>query len=284
MKPGRESQTAVLVCMARAMAHGTTGEARFADPAALALLPAEARARVERYRAGAAPDSLRGRAARSIHQRRAKVLVARTVAIDEAVRDAGAPQLVILGAGLDSRAWRMPELRNVTVFEVDHPDTQRQKRERAAALAQVAREVRFVPVDFTQGGLDAALAAAGHDPARATTWIWEGVVMYLSRAEIGATLGVLGGRSPAGSRVIMDYHRPALMLRLTGPLFRRLGEPLRSAFRPDAVRALLDAHGFAVVRDEDVRAIGGRLSPDVARATRPMTHMRIVTAARRRDG
>ena len=99
------------------------------------------------------------------------------------MRDAGAPQVVILGAGLDGRAWRMPELRDVTVFEVDHPDSQREKAARAAALLRVAREVRFVPVDFTRDRLDEPLAAAGHDPARPTTWIWEGVVMYLTTAE-----------------------------------------------------------------------------------------------------
>ena len=79
-----------------------------------------------------------------------KMMVARTVAIDEAVRDAASPQVVILGAGLDGRAWRMSELADVTVFEVDHPDSQREKRARAAPLKQAARDVRFVPVDFTR--------------------------------------------------------------------------------------------------------------------------------------
>ena len=115
------------------------------------------------------------------------MMVSRTVAIDEAVRAAASPQVVILGAGLDGRAWRMQELRDVTVFEVDHPDSQRVKRARVSALQQVARDVRFVPVDFTRDRLDDALAAAGHDATRPTTWIWEGVVMYLELADIEAT-------------------------------------------------------------------------------------------------
>ena len=180
------------------------------------------------------------------------MMVARTIAIDEAVRAAASPQVVILGAGLDGRAWRMPELRDVTVFEVDHPDSQREKQARAAALQRIAREVRFVPVDFARDRLDDALAAAGHDPARPTTWVWEGVVMYLERADIEATLAVIQRRSAPGSRLVL--HVRALgrcCCALIGLLVRRLGEPLRSLFTPEQMRALLARHGFAVARDEE---------------------------------
>ena len=148
------------------------------------------------------------------------MMVARTVAIDDAVRAATAPQVVILGAGLDGRAWRMPELRDVTVFEVDHPDSQRVKRARVSALEPVARDIRFVPVDFTRDRLDDALAAAGHDATRATTWIWEGVVMYLELSDIDATLSViaasLGDTKPA-DRVVPPpgAHLAARRLRRT---------------------------------------------------------------------
>ena len=280
MTPGRESQTAVWVCMARAMAHGSTREPKFSDPTALALLPVEARVRVEQFHTGSAPVGLRERLGRAVLERRAGMMVARTVAVDEAVREAASPQVVILGAGLDGRAWRMPELRDVVVFEVDHPDSQRRKRERAAALMRVAREVRFVPVDFARDDLDAALNATGHEPGRATTWVWEGVVMYLTRPQIEATLAIIARRSVAGSRLVVVYHRPAFILRLIQPLVRRVGEPLRSAFTADAMRTLLSAHGFEVVRDEDLATIGARLSDDVARSTRVMKHMRIATAVR----
>lgn len=176
MKPGRASQTAVLVCMGRAVAHGSGG---FSDPTALVLLPDEARARVERFRAGDKPRGLRGRMMHGYLARQSLNMLARTVAIDEAIVAAAAPQLVILGAGLDGRAWRLPALAEATVFEVDHPDTQRDKRARIAALAPAARDIRFVAVDFTRDDLGRALEQAGHDPARPTTWLWEGVVMYL---------------------------------------------------------------------------------------------------------
>jgi methyltransferase (TIGR00027 family) len=279
MQPGRESQTAVMVCMARAMAHGRTTASAFADPTALALLPDDARQRVERFRAGV-PKGLRARFAYEFFDRRSKMMVARTVAIDEAVRAAAAPQVVILGAGLDGRAWRMPELRDATVFEVDHPDSQRVKRARVAALQPVARDIHFVPVDFTRDRLDDALAAAGHDPTRATTWIWEGVVMYLELADIEATLSVIARRSAPRSRLIVMYLRPALISRLVGFVVRRVGEPFRSAFRPDQISALLGRHGFTVTRDENLPAIADRLSADLARATRPMKHIQIATADR----
>ena len=279
MKPGRESQTAVLVAAARAAAHGRTAGVDFQDPTALALLPEEARQRVEDYRAGVAPKDQRGRIAHSFLDRRAKMMVARTIAIDEAVRAAASPQLVILGAGLDGRAWRMPELRDVTVFEVDHPDSQREKQARAAALQRIAREVRFVPVDFARDRLDDALAAAGHDPARPTTWVWEGVVMYLERADIEATLAVIQRRSAPVSQLVVMYLGRSLLLPVIAFIVRRLGEPLRSLFTPDQMRALLARYGFAVARDEGLPAIAARLSDDLARDTRIMKHMRVATAA-----
>lgn len=266
--------------MGRAIAHGTTTESRFSDPTALALLPDDARARVERIRAGAEPNGLRERLGHTYLESQSKVMVARTVAIDDAMREAPSPQLVILGAGLDGRAWRMAELSETTVFEVDHPDTQREKRNRIAALTQAARDIRFTPVDFTRDNLDDALASAGHDPALPTTWLWEGVVMYLTPADIEATLYVIRRRSADGSRLIIVYHSPALMRRLIGLFVRRLGEPLRSAFTADEMRALLARYGFGVVSDADMPTIGVAMSPEIAEGTRRMKHLRIAIADR----
>ena len=253
--------------------------ARFSDPTALALLPEAERARVERIVAEGVPKSLRHKLARAPLDARSKMMVVRTVAIDDALRAAAAPQLVILGAGLDGRAWRMAELREVTVFEVDHPDSQREKRARVGRLEPLAREVRFVPVDFARDRLDVALTAAGHDPARATTWIWEGVVMYLTQAAIEATLDVVQKRSASDSRLIVVYHSPAPILKLVGLLLRVVGEPLRSAYSAEQMRELLARFGFDVLADADVPTIGGTLSADLAQ-TRYLKHMRIVTAAR----
>jgi len=210
-------------------------------------------------------------------------MLVRTIAIDDALRAVGSPQVVILGAGLDGRAWRMPELANVVVFEVDHPDSQRVKRARIPALTPGAHDIRFVPVDFERDSLSDALANAGHDPARPTTWIWEGVVMYLTPADVEATLGAIARRSAATSRLVIVYHSPALLLRLAGLYLRYLGEPLRSAFQPSAMRALLAKYGFVVARDDDIHALAAALAPGLAEAMKVAKHLRVVTADRARS-
>jgi methyltransferase (TIGR00027 family) len=264
--------------MGRALAH--IALRNFEDPTAIALLPESARARVEAVQRATPPKDLREKMQRLQLQQLALLMAARTMEIDAAVSAVQHSQLVILGAGLDGRAWRMPELKDSTVFEVDHPASQRDKRFRVPELTQHAREVRFVPVDFERDDLNASLDAAGHDITRPTTWIWEGVVMYLDLPAIEASLSIIAGRSAPGSRLIVFYHRPAWYLHLIGLGLRRLGEPLRSAFTPEQMRALLNRHGFSVVRDEDLPTIGARLGPEIQHGMHSMRHCRIVTADR----
>jgi methyltransferase (TIGR00027 family) len=275
LRPGQESRTAVLTCMGRAAAEGPA----FSDPTALALLPDDAREKVERFRSGTEPRSARERFGNLFIENLSKMMVPRTVAIDEAVRAAKNPQLAILGAGLDGRAWRMEELRDATVFEVDHPDSQARKKARAASLTLLARELRFVPIDFTRGELDSALAGAGHDAARPTTWIWEGVVMYLTIAQIEATLSVIAKRSAKGSALSICYRSPSLMATLTAAFTRFLGEPNRSAQTPEEMQALLARFGFLVEKDEDLSQIAARLRTSASR--RGMLQLRVATASRR---
>jgi len=208
------------------------------------------------------------------------MMVARTVAIDADLRKAAAPQVVILGAGLDGRAWRMPELLKTVVFEVDHPDSQQQKLRRVAPLTLQAREVRFVPLDFRTGDLAKELEGAGHDPHVPTAWIWEGVVMYLRRGEIETTLGTIESRSAPGSRLIVAYHQPALMLLLLAVIVRRLGEPIRTVLTPRQMRKLLARYGFSTCWDRDLPSIGSELSAEIGRDIRLMSHLRIVAADR----
>jgi methyltransferase (TIGR00027 family) len=266
-----------MVCMARAAAHDR-GQTRFDDPTALGMLGEAERQLIERLRAGEPPRSVAERFRHAHLTREAPMMVARTLKIDDAVRHAKAPQVVILGAGLDGRAWRMTELGESVVFEVDHPASQRDKRARVERLSPTAREVRFVPVDFSRDDLATALTAAGHDPRQATTWIWEGVVMYLERRDIEATLKVVQARSSPGSRLIIAYHQPALMLFVIGLIVRFMGEPIRTVLRPRQMLELLARHAFEVRTDQDIPALGRLLSSDVARATRMMKHLRIVVA------
>jgi len=281
MKAGTASETAAIVCMGRAIAHGRTPVADFSDPTAMTMLSAEQRAEVERIRQGPRPKQWRARIRYEHLTKESQMMVARTVTIDAALRNATPPQVVILGAGLDGRAWRMRELVTSRVFEVDHPDSQQLKLQRVGSLVLQAREVRFVPVDFRSGDLAQALEAAGHDPSVPTAWLWEGVVMYLRRSEIEAILRIVKDRSAPGSRLIVVYHQPALMLLLLALMVRRLGEPIRTVLTPRQMRSLLERYGFSTRWDRDLPAIGSELSAEIGRATRLMRHIRIVTADRK---
>lgn len=280
MKPGQGSRTAELVCMGRAIASGRSPFPSFVDPTAMVLLSNEARARAEAVRSGERPRGIRLAFAHEFLRRQAVSMVARTVEIDAFVRSAASPQVVILGAGLDGRAWRMPELADAIVFEVDHPDTQRDKQARLRSLDLRAREVRFVSVDFTRDDLDERLAAAGHDPKARTTWIWEGVVMYLDRRAIEATLAILSGRSAPGSRLMVLYHAPSFVVRLARPVLAWIGEPFKSSFQPPAMRAMLAEYAFEVSRDESLPEIGARMSERMARGTAGLPHLRFASATR----
>jgi methyltransferase (TIGR00027 family) len=140
-------------------------------------------------------------------------VVARTRLIDDAIAAAldRIEQLVILGAGFDSRAYRMPGLRRITVFEVDHPDTQTTKRRvLGRALSTSPEHVRFVAIDFQKRDLPAAMAEAGYRESARTFILWEGVTNYLTEAAVDATLRWCSRASP-GSLVLFTYvHRDVL--------------------------------------------------------------------------
>ena len=161
------SRTAVLVCQARAIANDRLAIGRLSDPFATHLLRDAERVAVDRARSGTRPDTWRERMEAALLARNTTVAVSRAVVIDDAVRAKPHPQLVILGAGLDARAYRLPELAGVDVYEVDFPATQQDKHDRIKGLRPVARSLRHVPVDFGRDALGSALAAAGHDTADA---------------------------------------------------------------------------------------------------------------------
>src|SRR5262249_37582136 len=210
----------------------------------------------------------------------ANMMAARSVEVDDAVRAANSDQLVILGAGQDTRAWRMDELSGATVFEVDHPDTQRDKRARVGDRAPKAKALQFVPVDFTRDSLDEALARAGHDPSRPTMWVWEGVVMYLAQKDIESTLRVIEKRSDTKSRVVIVYIAPSLMLLALAPLVKLMDEPLRSVFRSRGMSALLARHGFRATRDVCVADLASSMSLTLPAGGLTARHLRVVTAER----
>jgi methyltransferase (TIGR00027 family) len=278
MRAGRPSGTAHLVALGRAMADaGLSHVADFHDPTARVFLSDKGRkslAKTEQaYRAGG--RGFRVAAARTM----ADMMALRTSAIDAAVRAAiadGARQLVILGAGYDGRAWRLSELAGVKVFEVDHPATQSDKRTRVAQLPPAKGIVTFVPVNFERDALATALERAGHDPASPTCWIWEGVVMYLTREAVRATLAAVAQRSSPGSTLIINYHttRRGLFAQL---IFRLIGEPQISAWSPAEMAADLHAAGFEVREDSGMTEWNERFAQRSARVDRGY-YMHVVVA------
>jgi methyltransferase (TIGR00027 family) len=125
----------------------------------------------------------------------------------------------------------------------------------------MAREVRFVPVDFQRDSLVAALERAGQDASRPTLWLWEGVIRYLSREAIEAALDAIASRSAPGSRLVMNYTtRSGASRWLSNLVLSAIGEPIRSSISPAGFAALLATRGFAVISDTDATALAARAS------------------------
>jgi methyltransferase (TIGR00027 family) len=188
--------------------------------------------------------------------------VARTRLIDDwvgAAVESGSRQLVVLGAGFDSRAWRMPTLAAVRIFEVDHAATAAEKRRRGGPVAGERSDVTAVGVDFDRDRLPDALAKAGFDPRVRTVVVWEGVTNYLTAAAVHSVLAWAGNLA-AGSQLIFTYvHRkvldePASFAGAQKILHtvRRAGEPWTFGFLPDALPECLRSHGLLL--DEDLGA------------------------------
>lgn len=265
---GEASRTAVLVCQGRAVAHERVGT--FRDPVAIGLLREHEREVVEQVRRQAPPRSWRARLDYEFVRGCGALMAPRTFAIDEAIGEHPPGQLVILGAGLDTRAWRIDALATTVVFEVDHPATQTDKRARVVDLAPVAAEVRFVATDFTEHALGAALERAGHAADVPTTWVWEGVVPYLTAEQVETTVVDIALRSTPGSRLIVNYNAPSAragfgqligraMMRLSGSTDPWRAEPHRSHWTPAQMADLLAHHGFATHADRNLLEVARTL-------------------------
>ncbi len=202
----------------------------------------------------------------------------RTAAIDDALRaalDGGARQVVVLGAGLDNRATRMPELRapGVRVFEVDHPSTQAYKGEKLRGAGLTSPAVP-VPVDFERTRLADALPAARFSPGERSFWIWEGVTVYLTPEAIAATLDAVASLSTPGSRIAITYAEPdfatgaaRVVVPAAALLAGVVGEPVRCFLAREQMADALrraggsDRAGFRVLSDESDADWGPRYWP-----------------------
>jgi methyltransferase (TIGR00027 family) len=262
MQTGQPSRTALSAASHRAVHQTLEGGVIFADAFALRILSDTAR------------EGLDGMANDPAQRPMRLFIAARSRFSEETMANCvtrGVRQIVILGAGLDTFSLRNPYAgEGARVFEVDYPATQAWKRERLsqAGLALPASLV-FAPVDFERQGLPEGLAAAGFRVDQPAYFQWLGVVPYLTREAIVATLDFIAG--VAGSEVVFDYgeppenYPPAMRANLTATAARvaALGEPWLSEFNPADMAALLRARGFAefwdVTRAELARRYYGDL-------------------------
>ncbi len=196
-------------------------------------------------------------------------LVARDRYIDDVLQNflnEGLQQLVILGAGYDSRAYRFDLQGKVKTFEVDHPATQADKLAKLRAVfGKVPEHVTYVPVDFNTQTLEARLLESGYDPKRKTLFIWQGVSMYLTGNAVDSTLAFVVHHSGAGSAIVFDYIYRAVLEGVqkhseVGGMRRyrfMTGEGLTFGIPEGAVETFLKERGFQHVKDvgvDDLRA------------------------------
>jgi methyltransferase (TIGR00027 family) len=277
----RASRTSQLVTMMRAFADAGLTEVRdFSDPTALPMLPLGWRvfAALSLRRLRARPDA-RAKIFES-SKGRVDVIALRTRVLDEAwhaAHSGGIRQLVLLGAGLDGRAYRLDDVADVAIFEVDHAETQSLKRARARSLVARSASHTYVAVDFERQRLDDALEAARQDAARPTFWIWEGVTPYLTADAQCATLAAVARRSAPGSQLAMEYIEPS-QSDVHARLPRLLGEPwIGLMSRAEAAERLAQA-GFTPLEDTSMTEWRARYSSGPPREAG--AHQRIVVARR----
>jgi methyltransferase (TIGR00027 family) len=202
-------------------------------------------------------------------------IAVRTRIAEEALAAAyqrGARQLVVLGAGLDTYAYRGTLREQLRIWEVDHPATQAWKRERlAAAEIAVPSSLTFAPIDFERETLADGLAAAGFDARQPAFFTWLGVVPYLTAEAIWSTLRFIASL-PAGAHVVFDYADPpeSLSPELRAAHERRaarvaaIGEAFRSYFHADQLHVKLREIGFRIVEDLGPPQIAARFFPERA--------------------
>jgi methyltransferase (TIGR00027 family) len=250
MRPGQPSRTALGAAAHRAVHQVLECGSIFADLLAVRILGADAEAAVRDAENNPTRRMLRLFVA--VRTRFAEDALA--VAVTRGVR-----QLVVLGAGLDTFAYRNPFAESLHVFEVDHPATQAWKRQRLAeAGIPLPHTLTFAPIDFERETLADGLAAAGFDAAKQSFFTWLGVVPYLTEQAVFSTLEFIGCLQ-GGGHVVFDYSHPpasgrdrdryaaaheALATRVAA-----IGEAFRSYFETDALHAKLRALGFREIED-----------------------------------
>ncbi|PXX59722.1 methyltransferase (TIGR00027 family) [Nocardia tenerifensis] len=246
MQTGEPSRTALGAAIYRAHHQLADAGRVFHDPLAVPIL-------------GRMPELTDTFFDRDLHGQVRLLVAARSRFAEDALAEAvaaGTTQAVILGAGLDTFAYRNPHPR-LRVFEIDHPDTQEWKRQRLRdADIAVPASLTYVPADFEHQTLDQALAATDFDPAVPAFVIWLGVTVYLTESAIQATLHYLGTLA-AGSQLVLDYAEPVVpstpeehaAAEFRKQRLAQINERWLSFFSPEDIAGELHRAGFEVAED-----------------------------------
>lgn len=266
MKEGRPSKTAQRVAMRRA-AHQLLDDPKvFDDPVALRIIGKEDASALQ-------ADPRQSESTPLSPYLRAFVAARSRCAEDELALAVlrGVRQYVILGAGLDTFAYRNPHPQGVLhVFEVDHPTTQIWKRTRLDEVGiALPDNLTFAPVDFETQPLEEGLRAAGYDPGKSTFFSWLGVTEYLTAEAVMATLRFIAS-APMGSAIVFDYMlSPSLLIPAQRSRFDAFaqrvasaGEPWQTFFDPGLLTTDLRAMGFGYVEDNGPEEINARYFKD----------------------
>lgn len=268
MKDDTPSRTAAFVAAARQLGQLLPPDARLVDDPYGAAFASPA---VGKW-LGQNTDQLRPLATMPGMKQWILYMQVRTRVIDDTLRAfiaGGGKQLVLLGAGYDCRALRLPELADARVLEVDHPATQGRKR---SVLAQIGARspATYVTWDFESRAMEDlpdVLAEAGLDLAAPTFTIWEGVTMYLTESAIDASLRAIRAWSAPGSQLAMTYFAksrltsPPLLTRAMQAVVATFGEPWKFGWVPEELPAYLEARQFALVRDISLSDAAKELLP-----------------------
>jgi methyltransferase (TIGR00027 family) len=177
-------------------------------------------------------------------------------ALEKAVRQ-GVKQYVILGAGMDTFAFRRPEMmKHLEVFEVDHPSTQKFKLHQLAELGwKHPAKLHFIPIDFTKESLVTALTSlSSYEPKVKSFFNWLGVTPYLPHKDVLATLRFIADVAPVGSSLVFDYldtdafipEKSSPQMQKSLEYLRKIGEPMITGFNPLTLGEELASLGFSL--------------------------------------
>lgn len=271
METDRQSFTAVMMAGIRAYHHSEPEPHIFDDALAHALLSAtdwesyeQSSVQTLRYMDPALAATCTDRAAVLYHALRVGPAVGPLVRaryVEEALSAALADevrQYVIIGAGLDTFAFRRPDLRErLRVIEIDHPASQASKRERLAKAGLIPpANLHFGPADLERESVADALGRTPYERTVRTFFAWPGVTVYLSQTAIFETLKSIASVGAPGSRLVFDYMEPTALgpeapprNRLLVQLARQAGEPFLSGLNPTTLKSDLAGLGFQLVED-----------------------------------